>query len=81
MKGNLEEWAELLNLWPLVEHEAHKVTLSAHMKLTQRGDTADIGEVRLLQGKIEGIKTLLAIPRRIVAELEKKRKHEEKHDG
>jgi len=51
------------------------------MKLTQRGETADIGEVRLLQGKIEGIKTLLAIPRRIVAELEKKRKGEETHDG
>ncbi len=81
MEGNLEEWADLLNLWPLVEREAHKLTLSAYMKLTQRGDTADIGEVRLLQGKIEGIKTLLAIPRRIIAELEKKRKHEEKHDG
>ncbi len=73
MEGNLEEWAELLNLWPLVEREAQKLTLSAHMNLAARNNTVDIGEVRILQGKIEGIKALLAIPRRIVAELEKKR--------
>ena len=62
---------ELLNLWPLVECEAQKVMLSTYMKLAAPGDTEDIGTVRALQGKIDGIKTALAIPRRHVEALEK----------
>ncbi len=74
MEGNLEEWAELLNLWPLVEREAQKVILSAHMKLASPNETLDIGAVRILQGKMEGMKAMLAIPRRMIADLETRKK-------
>ncbi len=81
MEGNLEEWADLLNLWPLVEREAQRLIASTHAKLREKGETQDIGAVRLLQGKMEGIQGVLTIPRRAVEALEKRKKREEKHDG
>ena len=76
MKGNQEDWAELLNLWPLVEHEAQQIMLSTHMKLAAAGDTPDLCAVRVLQGKMEGIKAVLAIPRRVIEVFETQRKEE-----
>lgn len=77
VRGDLEEWTELLNLWPLVVAEAEELVILAHVKLLSPKHTIDLETVRFIQGKIDGIKSLLAIPCRVVADLEKKRKGEE----
>jgi len=55
----------------LVEREAQRLVVSAYMKLASPTDMAGIEAMRTMQGKIEGIKAVLAIPRRMIGELEK----------
>ena len=66
----LEAWKEIQAQWPLVAEEIARRQRQTLSLLADRGQTADIDDVRGLQGQLEALKTLLRLPEIKIQELE-----------